>query len=99
MKRMMLIACLVVAASCGGKKNKEPEGGSGSAVAGSGSAAAGSGSAAAGSGSAAAAGSGSSAAAAPEVPAATDFEAKSGKEITDKNLEQKLGQLEKDLGQ
>ena len=34
MKRMMLIACLVVAASCGGKKNKEHEGGSGSAVAG-----------------------------------------------------------------
>ena len=67
--------------------------GSGSAMAGSGSAMAGSGSAAAGS---AAAGSGSSAKA--DVPTEQDFEAQANTAIDDKNVEAKVGQIEKDIG-
>lgn len=83
-------------AACGGKKS-ENNAGSGSATAvGSGSSA-GSGSAmAAGSGSAMAAGSGS--AAALDLPTEADFEDQATTDITEKNVDDKLSALEKDLG-
>ena len=98
MKRLVLIAIATAGlCACGGKKKEEPAAGSGSAVmAGSGSAMAGSGSAMAGSGSAMA-GSGSSAKA--DVPTEQDFEAQANKTIDDKNVEAKVGQIEKDIGQ
>jgi len=86
--------------ACGGKKKDDGAAGSGSAtptMAGSGSAMAGSGSAMAGSGSGSAmAGSGSSAKA--DVPTEQDFEQQAAKDIDDKNVEAKVGQLEKDIG-
>ena len=105
MKRLVLIALVTAGlVACGGKKKDEGAAGSGSgsapAMAGSGSgsapAMAGSGSAAAGSGSAAA-GSGSSAKA--DVPTEQDFEQQAAKDIDEKNVEAKVGQLEKDIGQ
>jgi hypothetical protein len=99
-KKLAIIAIAVGLMACGGKKKDEAATGSGSAVAmaGSGSAMmAGSGSAAmAGSGSGSA---GSAAAAKADVPTEQDFEQQAAKDIDDKNVEAKVGEIEKQIGQ
>ena len=103
MKKLAVIAIAIGLMACGGKKKDEAATGSGSAamagsgsamMAGSGSAMAGSGSAMTGSGAAAA---GSSAKA--EVPTEQDFEQQAAKDIDDKNVEAKVGEIEKQIGQ
>jgi len=105
--KLAIIVLTLGLMACGGKKKDEPAAGSGSAamagsgsamMAGSGSAMMGSGSAMAGSGSgSAAAGSGSSAKA--DVPTEQDFEQEAAKDIDDKNVEAKVGEIEKQIGQ
>ena len=100
MNKLAIIAITVGLLACGGKKKDEAAAGSGSAMAGSGammgSGSAMAGSAMAGSGSAMA-GSGSSAKA--DVPTEQDFEAQAAKDIDDKNVEAKVGEIEKQIGQ
>ena len=85
---LALVAC--------GKKKEEP---AATPPAGSGSAMmAGSGSAAAGSGSAAGSDAGSAAAAAVDVPTEVDFEDQAKTDLTEKNVEAQVKELEKDLG-